>query len=69
MVAMIGGFSAHKDSANLIKFVETSTDTLKQVFIVLGEPKSAMFLGQRISENYDIPVKLPELGETVELEM
>ena len=68
-IAMIGGFSAHKDSANLIKFVETSTDTLKQVFIVLGEPKSAMFLGQRISENYDIPVKLPELGETVELEM
>ena len=68
-VAMIGGFSAHKDSEHLVDFVESSASTLQKVFVVLGEPKSAMFLAQRISEYYDIPVKLPELGESVELEM
>lgn len=68
-INMIGGFSAHKDSQHLVQFVESSADTLNKVFVVLGEPKSAMFLAQKINEYYDIPVKLPELGETVELDM
>lgn len=68
-IDMIGGFSAHKDSDHLVEFVESSSDTLKKVFVVLGEPKSSMFLGQRITEHYNIPVTLPDLGETVELEM
>lgn len=68
-VEMIGGFSAHKDSDNLIKFVESSADTLKKVFIVLGEPKSAMHLGQKLYEYYGLEVKIPTLGEVVEIEL
>lgn len=68
-VQMIAGFSAHKDSDHLVEFVSDSANTLEKVFVVLGEPKSAMFLGQRITEHYNIPVKLPELGETVEIEL
>jgi metallo-beta-lactamase family protein len=68
-IEMIGGFSAHKDSDGLINFVESSADTLKKVFIVLGEPKSAMYLGQKLYEYYGIDVKLPTLGEVVEIEL
>ena len=66
-VTMIGGFSAHKDSDHLVEFVASSESTLKKVFVVLGEPKSSMFLGQRIHEYYDIPVHLPEAGESVSI--
>lgn len=68
-IVMIGGFSAHKDSQHLLEFAAEAASTLKQVFVVLGEPKSAMFLAQRLNEYYDVPVKLPQLGETVTLQM
>jgi metallo-beta-lactamase family protein len=68
-VDMIGGFSAHKDSDGLVKFVESSADTLKKVFVVLGEPKSAMHLGQKLYEYYGLDVKIPTLGEVVEIEL
>jgi metallo-beta-lactamase family protein len=67
-IVNIHGFSAHKDSDNLYKFVESTASTLKQVFVVLGEPKSAFFLAQKIHEGYQLPVTVPEKGETVELE-
>lgn len=68
-IIMIGGFSAHKDSQHLVEFVESTANTLKQVFVVLGEPKSSAFLAQRIHEYYGLPVSVPELNNTVELEM
>ena len=67
-VVNIHGFSAHKDSDHLIEFVDSTKETLKKVFVVLGEPKSAYFLGQRIHEVYDVPVLVPEKGDRVELE-
>jgi metallo-beta-lactamase family protein len=67
-VVNIHGFSAHKDSDHLIEFVDSTKETLKKVFIVLGEPKSAYFLGQRIHEIYDRPVLVPEKGDKVELD-
>lgn len=68
-IIMIGGFSAHKDSQHLVEFVESTSHTLKHVFVVLGEPKSSAFLAQRIHEYYGVPVSVPELNNTVELEM
>ncbi len=67
-VVNIHGFSAHKDSDHLIEFVDSTKETLKKVFIVLGEPKSAYFLGQRIHEVYNVPVLVPEKGNRVELD-
>ncbi len=64
----IHGFSAHKDSDRLIEFVASTAPTLKKVFVVLGEPKSAYFLGQHIHETYGVPVLVPEKGDMVELE-
>ena len=67
-VINIHGFSAHKDSEHLVEFVDSTKGTLKKVFVVLGEPKSAYFLGQRIHEVYDVPVLVPEKGDRVELD-
>lgn len=64
----IHGFSAHKDSDKLIEFVASTASTLKKVFVVMGEPKSAYFLGQHIHETYEVPVLVPEKGDVVELE-
>ncbi len=64
----IRGFSAHKDSDNLIKFVAASKDTLKKVFVILGEPKSSYFMGQRIIEELDIKAKVPEKDEVIEID-
>jgi metallo-beta-lactamase family protein len=68
-IIMIGGFSAHKDSEHLVEFVESTAHSLKNVFVVLGEPKSSAFLAQRIHEYYGVPVSVPDTGDTVELDM
>jgi predicted metal-dependent RNase len=67
-VVNIHGFSAHKDSDHLVEFVDSTKDSLKKVFIVLGEPKSAYFLGQRVHEVYGVPVLVPEKGDVVQLD-
>ena len=67
-VVNIHGFSAHKDSDHLVEFVASTASTLKKVIIVLGEPKSTYFLGQRIHETYNLPVNVPERGDVMELD-
>jgi metallo-beta-lactamase family protein len=64
----IHGFSAHKDSDHLVEFLAGTASTLKKVIIVLGEPKSAYYLGQRIHETYQLPVTVPEKGDVIELD-
>lgn len=67
-IVNIHGFSAHKDSDNLVKFVESTASSLKKVIVVLGEPKSAYYLGQKIHEVYQVPVTVPEKGDVIELD-
>lgn len=67
-VVNIHGFSAHKDSEHLISFVDSTKDSLKRICVVLGEPKSTYFLGQRLHEEYMVPVSVPEKGDVLELE-
>lgn len=67
-VAKISGYSGHKDSDNLIDFVDQTSASLKKVFVVMGEPKSAMFLAQKIRDNLNIKAFAPMAGEAVTLE-
>jgi metallo-beta-lactamase family protein len=64
-IVTISGYSGHKDSDNLLSFVENMQDTLKKVFVVMGEPKSSMFLAQKIKDNLGIEAHVPETGEIV----
>lgn len=62
-VVSLSGFSAHKGSDDLLNFVNSSEDTLKKVFVVLGEPKASLFLVQRIRDNLAIDAVAPAFRE------
>jgi len=67
-IVTITGYSGHKDSDGLLGFVEDTQETLKKVFVVMGEPKSSMFLVQKLRDNLGIEAYAPEQGTSVELE-
>ncbi len=67
-VVFIDGYSGHKDSDRLLSFVEENSKTLEKVYAVMGEPKSAMFLAQRINDSLGVKARAPVAGETVYLE-
>jgi metallo-beta-lactamase family protein len=64
-IQKISGYSGHKDSDALVAFVEHSRDTLKKVFTVMGEPKSTMFLAQRLRNELGLDATSPEGGTSV----
>ncbi len=64
-VVTISGYSGHKDSDHLLSFVEDMEDTVKKVFVVMGEPKSSMFLVQKLKDNLGIEAYAPEYGDSV----
>jgi metallo-beta-lactamase family protein len=64
-IVTISGYSGHKDSDHLLGFVEDMEDVVKKVFVVMGEPKSSMFLVQKIRDNLGVEAYAPELGDVV----
>jgi len=67
-IMMVSGYSSHKDSDHLVEFVAGSAETLKEVFVAMGEPKSSLFLAQRIRDELGVDAVFPELGSTHEIE-
>ncbi len=67
-IKVLNGYSGHKDMDHLLEFVETGADTLKKVFVAIGEPKAAMFLAQRIRDYLGLDVVVPKQGTWEELE-
>ncbi len=67
-IEKIEGYSSHKDSDNLVAFVEKANEggKLKKVFTVMGEPKSSLFLVQRLRDELGVNAEYPEYGENVE---
>jgi metallo-beta-lactamase family protein len=65
-ILQIHGFSAHKDSDHLLEWVGKVVEKgrLKKIYYVLGEPKSSMYIAQRVREHYDVSVSVPERGES-----
>jgi metallo-beta-lactamase family protein len=66
-IELISGYSGHRDSDGLLNFVQDTQDTLKKVFVVMGEPKSSMFLVQKLRDNLGIEAFAPEQGSSVVL--
>ncbi|MDB5254417.1 MAG: RNA-metabolising metallo-beta-lactamase, metallo-beta-lactamase family protein [Parcubacteria group bacterium] len=68
-VVSIDGFSAHRDSDGLVEFVSHTAKSLKNVFITMAEPKSAMYLAQRLKDEFNLKTVLPERGVRYELDL
>jgi len=66
----IPGYSSHKDSDGLTEFVAKAAESgkLEKVFVVMGEPKSSMFLVQKIRDNLGVNAIHPEYKQVEELE-
>lgn len=67
-VEAIYGYSAHMDGEQLLEFVNKTAKSLKQVFVVMGEPASAAFLAQRIRDYLGTKATTPEAGEKTEID-
>jgi metallo-beta-lactamase family protein len=68
-IETIFGYSSHKDSDHLIEFVGNTAKTLKCVWVAMGEPKSSLFLTQRLRDYLGVNAVYPKIGETVTLDM
>ncbi|MES3005749.1 MAG: MBL fold metallo-hydrolase [Patescibacteria group bacterium] len=64
----IDGYSSHKDSDHLVEFVEPTAEKVRQVFVVMGETKSSLFLVQRLRDYLGVNAVHPNEGDTVVLE-
>jgi metallo-beta-lactamase family protein len=68
-IEKIDGFSAHKGSDDLVEFASKSAETLKKVFVTMGEPKSSMFLAERLHDELGLNAIVPKRGEKYELDL
>ena len=66
-VETLQGYSSHPDREQLMEFISKSKDTLEKVFVITGEPASALFLVQRVRDYFGIPAEAPRYGETKEI--
>jgi metallo-beta-lactamase family protein len=66
-IVTISGYSGHKDSDGLLGFVEDMQDSIKKVFVVMGEPRSSMFLVQKIKDNLGVDASAPDKGDVATL--
>ncbi len=67
-IKKISGYSGHKDSDALVDFVAGSAQTLKKVYTVMGEPKSTLYLAQKIKNELGLLAEAPEAGKSVVIE-
>ena len=68
-VEKISGFSSHADSDALVNFVSASAKTLKKVFVAMGEPKSQIFLTQRLRDELEVDATATEKGKSYTLDL
>jgi metallo-beta-lactamase family protein len=63
-VEAVYGYSAHMDGEALLEFANKTASSLKEVFVVEGEPASAAFLAQRIRDYLGVKATTPEAGQS-----
>lgn len=68
-IESISGYSSHKDSDGIVDMVSDTAKTVKKVFVVMGEPKVATFLVQRLRDELGVDAVYPEKGEIYRLDI
>lgn len=63
----IGGYSAHGDQPQLLKWVEAMRLRVKKAFVAQGEEEEASALAQKIRDELAVEAVVPEMGESVML--
>jgi metallo-beta-lactamase family protein len=68
-VEQIYGYSAHMDAEQLVEFVNKIQDSVKKVFVVMGEPAASSTLVQRLRDYLGVNATAPEEGESATIEL
>jgi metallo-beta-lactamase family protein len=63
----IGGFSAHADWQEVIRWLQDLSSPPRRVFVTHGEVGSATAMAQHIRERFNWPVEVPEHAQQFEL--
>ena len=66
-IEYLEGYSGHADQDGLMNFIYSFRNKPKQIFLVHGEEESQEVLEQKIQEETNLPVLIPNYGETYEL--
>jgi metallo-beta-lactamase family protein len=66
-IEQIGGFSAHADWKEVLRWLEEMEEPPRRTFVTHGEPKAAAAMRDRISERYGWAVEVPVYGQQFEL--
>jgi len=66
-IERIGGFSAHADWKEVLRWLEGMPGAPRRSFTTHGEPEAAAAMAQHIRERFGWTVDAPEYGQTVEL--
>ena len=66
-IEYIEGYSGHADQEWLLNFIYSFIKKPKTIFLVHGEPGGQLVLKEKILENTNIPVIIPDYGEQFEL--
>lgn len=67
-IEYIEGYSGHADQEWLLNFIYSFITKPKHIFLVHGEPEGQEVLKQKIIETTQIPVSIPEYGQTYTLD-
>lgn len=67
-IEYIEGYSGHADQEWLLNFIYSFINKPKHIFLVHGEPEGQKILKNKILETTDIPVTIPDYGETYKLD-
>lgn len=67
-IEYIEGYSGHADQEGLMNFIYSFIEKPKQIFLVHGEEESQDIFKAKVEEEAQIPVVIPQWGETYELD-
>jgi metallo-beta-lactamase family protein len=64
-IVEVEAFSVHADASELLEWLESCRTKPLQVFVNHGEPESSRTLANRIREEWDVAVVVPQQGERI----
>ena len=66
-IEKIGGFSAHADWKEVVRWLEGMPSAPKRVFVTHGELEAADAMARHIQERFGWQIEVPQYGEKFEL--
>ena len=67
-IEKIGGFSAHADWKEVLRWLEGLPSAPKRVFVTHGEPDAAQAMAGHIRERFGWPIEVPQYAERFQLD-